>query len=231
MRSLQCSGGRAKIGFSAARFSLPVELIPCGILTHRAGTAVFATSWMVCVLVPLVRKGITRKRVTKNINDMKNYNKEIVEVLNDLIRINRDRIAGYEKAVENLEEGDAVLRTLFYQLSDESEKMKEELAAEVRSLGGDPADNSTISGKVYRVWMDIKDAFAGDDAKSALEACEYGEDAAQKAYAEAISDSANFPDNIQRLIRDQKDLLRLSHDLIRNKRDEYKAAANRPQLH
>lgn len=162
---------------------------------------------------------------------MKNYNKEIVEVLNDLIRINRDRIAGYEKAVENLEEGDAVLRTLFYQLSDESEKMKEELAAEVRSLGGDPADNSTISGKVYRVWMDIKDAFAADDAKSALEACEYGEDAAQKAYAEAISDSANFPDNIQRLIRDQKDLLRLSHDLIRNKRDEYKAAANRPQLH
>lgn len=162
---------------------------------------------------------------------MKNYNKEIVEVLNDLIRINRDRISGYEKAVENLEEGDAVLRTLFYQLSDESEKMKEELAAEVRSLGGDPVDNSTISGKVYRVWMDIKDAFAADDAKSALEACEYGEDAAQKAYAEAISDSVNFPDNIQGLIRDQKDLLRLSHDLIRNKRDEYKAAANRPQLH
>jgi hypothetical protein len=31
---------------------------------------------------------------------MKNYNDDIVDVLNDLIRINRDRIAGYEKAVE-----------------------------------------------------------------------------------------------------------------------------------
>lgn len=161
---------------------------------------------------------------------MKNYNKEIVEVLNDLIRINRDRIAGYEKAVENLEDGDAVLRTLFYQLSDESQKMKEELSNEVRSLGGEPAEDSTMSGKIYRAWMDVKDVFSGDDAKSALEACEYGEDAAQKAYGEAIDDSKDFPDNIQMLIRDQKDILRLSHDLIRNKRDEYKSSG-KPQFH
>jgi uncharacterized protein (TIGR02284 family) len=162
---------------------------------------------------------------------MKNYNKEIIEVLNDLIRINRDRIAGYEKAVENLEHDDAVLRTLFYQLSEESQKMKEELAGQVRLLGGEPAEDSTMSGKIYRAWMDVKDVFAGDDAKSALEACEYGEDAAQKAYAEAIEDSREFPDNVQAMIRDQKDILRLSHDLIRNKRDEYKAAAGKPEFH
>jgi uncharacterized protein (TIGR02284 family) len=154
-------------------------------------------------------------------------NKEVVEVLNDLIRINRDRIAGYEKAVENVEEGDAVLRTLFYQLSDESQKMKQELTDEVQTLGGDPAEDTTVSGKIYRAWMDIKDAFSADDAKSALEACEYGEDAAQKAYAEALDDSAAFPENVKRLIRDQKGLLKLSHDLIRNKRDDYKAATER----
>jgi uncharacterized protein (TIGR02284 family) len=162
---------------------------------------------------------------------MKNYNDEIVDVLNDLIRINRDRIAGYEKAVENLEEGDAVLRTLFYQLSDESQKIKEELASAVRSLGGEPAEDSTMSGKIYRAWMEVKDTFTGEDAKSALEACEYGEDAAQKAYAEAIEDSREFPANIQHLIREQKDLLRLSHDLVRNKRDEYKSNTKRPEFH
>src|SRR6187431_2371414 len=162
---------------------------------------------------------------------MKNYNDEIVDVLNDLIRINRDRIAGYEKAVENLEEGDAVLRTLFYQLSDESQKIKEELASEVRSLGGEPAEDSTMSGKIYRAWMDVKDTFTGEDAKSALEACEYGEDAAQKAYAQAVEDSREFPDNVQKMIRDQKDMLRLSHDLVRNKRDEYKAAAQKSEYH
>ena len=161
---------------------------------------------------------------------MKNYNKEIIEVLNDLVRINRDRIAGYEKAVENLEKDDAVLRTLFYQLSEESQKMKEELSSQVTSLGGEPAEDSTMSGKIYRAWMDVKDVFSGDDAKSALEACEYGEDAAQKAYGDAIEDSREFPENIQAMIREQKDILRVSHDVIRNKRDEYKSTG-KPQFH
>lgn len=161
---------------------------------------------------------------------MKDNSKKIVEVLNDLIRINRDRIAGYEKAVENVEEGDAVLRTLFYQLSDESQKLKEELADTVRSYGGDPAEDTTMSGKIYRAWMEVKDTFSADDAKSALEASEYGEDAAQKAYAEALDDSKDFPDNVRRLIQDQKDMLRLSHDLIRNKRDDYEAATHRAHV-
>jgi uncharacterized protein (TIGR02284 family) len=154
-------------------------------------------------------------------------NKEVVEVLNDLIRINRDRISGYEKAVENVEEGDAVLRTLFFQLSDESQKMKQELADTVVSLGGEPAEDTTMSGKIYRAWMDIKDAFSADDAKSALEACEYGEDAAQKAYAEALDDSEGTSDNVRKLIQNQKAMLKLSHDLIRNKRDDYEAATHR----
>jgi len=160
---------------------------------------------------------------------MKNYNNEIIDVLNDLIRINRDRIAGYEKAVENLDTNDATLKTLFYQLSAESEKLKEELSSQIRSLGGEPAEDSTVSGKIYRAWMDIKDTFTGNDAKAALESCEYGEDAAQKAYATALDDSKEFPLDIQVIIRNQKDLLRLSHDLIRNKRDEYRAAEKRPE--
>jgi uncharacterized protein (TIGR02284 family) len=154
-------------------------------------------------------------------------NSEIVDVLNDLIRINRDRIAGYEKAVENLEEGDAILRTLFNQLAEESLRLKEELSAQVVVLGGEPAEDTTMSGKIYRAWMEVKDTFTSDDAKSALEACEYGEDAAQKAYAEALEDSANFPTNIRRIIQDQKDLLKVSHDLVRNKRDDYEAATHR----
>ncbi len=157
-------------------------------------------------------------------------NKEIIEVLNDLVRINRDRIAGYEKAVEDLEEGDAVLRTLFYQLSDESQKMKDELSNEIVALGGEPAEETTMSGKIYRAWMGIKDAFSADDAKSALEACEYGEDAAQKAYAEALEESAAFPQGIRRLITDQKGLLKMSHDLIRNKRDDFEAASHRAHV-
>ncbi len=162
---------------------------------------------------------------------MKNYNEEITEVLNDLIRINRDRISGYETAAENLDDADATLKTLFYQLSDESQKLNEELSVEVRAFGGEPAESTTLSGKIYRTWMDIKDAFSADDAKTALDLCEYGEDAAQKAYAEAIDASRDFPESVQSLIRNQRTILKASHDLIRHKRDAYREARERPQYH
>ena len=149
-------------------------------------------------------------------------NKKVTEVLNDLIRINLDRIAGYEKAAEAIEEeGDASLRSLFNQLADESEGLREELSQAVVAQGGEPAQDSTVSGKIYRAWMDVKEAFSGDDVKSTLEACEYGEDAAQKAYAEALKESKAFPDDVRMMIEDQKSLLKTAHDLIRNKRDEY----------
>lgn len=149
-------------------------------------------------------------------------NKEVTEVLNDLIRINLDRIAGYEKAIEDIGESDAKLQILFNQLADESEKIEEELGQAVIAQGGEPAEDSTVSGKVYRVWMGLKDTFSTDDAKSSLEACEFGEDAAQKAYAKAIEESREFPKIIRTMIQDQKDILKRSHDLVRNKRDEYK---------
>jgi len=148
-------------------------------------------------------------------------NENIIEILNDLIRINRDRIAGYEKAADAIDDEDESLESLFHQLADESVRIKEELTETVVAHGGEPAEDTTVSGKVYRVWMSVKDTFAGDDAKSTLEACEFGEDAAQKAYAEALSESSELPEALTLMIRDQKDLLKMSHDLIRNKRDQY----------
>ena len=148
-------------------------------------------------------------------------NEKTIEILNDLIRINRDRIAGYEKAAEGIEEEDEGLESLFHQLADESQRIQEELTEAVIAHGGEPAEDTTVSGKIYRIWMGVKDTFAGDDIKSTLEACEFGEDAAQKAYAEALKDTSELPETLRLMIRDQKDLLKMSHDLIRNKRDQY----------
>lgn len=154
-------------------------------------------------------------------------NENIIEILNDLIRINRDRIAGYKKAAEGIEEEDEGLESLFHQLADESQRIKEELTEAVIAQGGEPATDTTVSGKIYRAWMSVKDTFTGDDIKSTLEACEFGEDAAQKAYTEALKDSNELPNTLKLMIRDQKDLLKMSHDLIRNKRDQYQETEHR----
>ena len=92
------------------------------------------------------------------------------------------------------------------------------LATEVTSSGDDVDTDTTNSGKIYRVWMDVKAAFTGHDRKSILSSCEFGEDAAQKAYKMAL-DEDELPAHIHALIADQKETLRESHDQIRSLRD------------
>jgi uncharacterized protein (TIGR02284 family) len=154
-------------------------------------------------------------------------NETTIEVLNDLIKINNDRIAGYERAAENIDQSEVLLKTLFYQLAEESGEFKRELTERVESMGAKPASDTTAPGKIYRVWMDIKSAFAGHDKQSTLESCEFGEDAAQRAYKMALEDRDEIPYSIVQLIEDQKTLLRMSHDLIRNQRDEYRVMAKK----
>ncbi len=139
------------------------------------------------------------------------------EVLNDLIQINNDRIAGYERAIEELKEGDADLKALFVKMIGESHQHKMALATEVQAMGEDAEEGTTTSGKIYRAWMDVKAVFTGNDRKTVLENCEFGEDAAQKAYKMALEEE--LPANIRTLVSDQKAALRQSHDEIKRLRD------------
>ncbi len=151
-------------------------------------------------------------------------NEKLVEVLNDLIEINNDRITGYEKAVEETKDIDVDLKAIFSKMADESRKYKTELTSEVSRLGGEPAEGTTNLGKIYRVWMDVKATFTGKDRQSVLEACEFGEDAAQKAYTDALASDAEIDANTRQLITDQQGLLKTSHDIIKKYTDMHKAA-------
>ncbi len=54
-------------------------------------------------------------------------NEKDVDVLNDLIRINNDRVAGYEKAAKQTEIIDADLRGIFTSMAAESQTYVNEL--------------------------------------------------------------------------------------------------------
>jgi uncharacterized protein (TIGR02284 family) len=141
------------------------------------------------------------------------------EVLNDLIQINNDRIEGYERAAKETASEDSDLRSLFLSMASESRRYVSELTQHVSQSGNEPAEGTTGSGKIYRVWMDVKATFSGKGRKAILASCEYGEDAAQKAYDEALGTDAELPTEIRQLITDQKSSLRKSHDKIKRMRD------------
>lgn len=142
-----------------------------------------------------------------------------VSILNDLIRINNDRVVGYEKAIEELKSEDADLKALFNRYVGESRQYAQELTQEVTRLGGDATDGTTNSGKIYRVWMDLKSAIAGKDRKTILENCEFGEDAAQKAYDTALNADVELEASIRDLVVRQKATLKVGHDEVKRLRD------------
>ena len=109
-----------------------------------------------------------------------------ISAVNDLIRINNDRVTGYQKAYDEVTEPE--LKALFEKYRDQSEEFAAELREQIRQLGGQPAAGTTLSGKFYRTWVDIKAKVTGKDALSVIAACEYGEGVAEKAYREALDD-------------------------------------------
>ncbi len=147
--------------------------------------------------------------------------KKTTEVINDLIKINNDRIEGYQKAIDELSAADVDLKALFSSFIEQSELLKAELQQHIADWDNRVDDETTASGKVYRVWMDVKQAFATNDRQAVLDSCEYGEDAAQKAYRQATEEDG-VTAAAKALIVNQKSQLLASHDHVKQLRDQEK---------
>ncbi len=143
----------------------------------------------------------------------------IVEVLNDLIRINNDRIEGYKRAIDEADVADVDLKSMFASFISHSEKHKRELSVAIAPYFEQPEEGTTTAGKLYRMWMDMKATFSGDTRQTVLESCEFGEDAAMRAYDEAIGKFELLPVNIIEVISTQKAEIKRDHDRIKELRD------------
>lgn len=145
-------------------------------------------------------------------------NERAAEIVNDLVKINNDRIEGYERAIKEAKDSDSDLKTTFEKMKRDSVQYKQELSNLARQLGAEPEQGTRADGKIYRVWMDLKATFTGNSRKSVLENCEFGEDAAQRAYKSALSENDLTPE-VRQVVANQQQQLRVSHDTIRDMRD------------
>jgi uncharacterized protein (TIGR02284 family) len=110
--------------------------------------------------------------------------KKSISVLNVLIEINNDRIEGYLTASKETKEGDLI--SLFEQFAETSHVNRVDLVTEVRKLGGTPDESTKATGKLFRLWMELKTLVTGNDLDAILGSCEFGEDAALEAYSHAL---------------------------------------------
>lgn len=147
------------------------------------------------------------------------HTEHLVDTLNELVRINYDRIRGYEKAIEDVENIDVDLKALFNTFANQSREYLSHWQNTIRGVGGEPVTDSTFSGKLFRVWMDFKATVTGHGRKAILESCVFGENAALEAYEDALGTEGHLPDDIRQEIASQKAKLQSAHDTIKSYAD------------
>jgi len=149
---------------------------------------------------------------------MKTTSEKTSLALKDLIVINNDRYEGYKKAAE--EAKDADLKGLFHRFSLQSKQFSEELQNLMPDKEEMPDEGETKNtGKLYRVWMDMKNAIAGNNRKAVLSSCEFGEDVAKKHYETVLEKPEDLSNEVLEVIRKQFAEIKKGHDTVKSMRD------------
>ena len=134
---------------------------------------------------------------------------DLAVVLSELLKINNDRIGIYRKAVKEINEHD--LKVVFQRAIEESRKIESVLALEIFKRNSLPdVDATTTGGKIYRLWLEIKEFFTGKNYNSIVEACEFLEYCVQKAYKQALQHE-DVSLELSQILNDQTMALRKSH--------------------
>lgn len=122
-------------------------------------------------------------------------NEKTISVLNDLLNITNDRIAGFAKVADKVWENYSELRPAYDNMVAESWDMKQDLVDLITSKGGNPDDTTSVSGAFHRAWIDVKNTFASDKDESTLENVVFGEKAAIDAYQDALDSGDLCPES------------------------------------
>ena len=142
-------------------------------------------------------------------------NFEMESVLRSLINTLQDSQKGFADIGEHLK--DETLKRYFLAESLKRANFRGELENELHRHGiADVNETGTTTGKLYRVWGDLKAKLGGGD-HTLLETAEQAEDTAKDAYADALRQELPLP--LHQLLSEQQAHVLTSHDYVRDHRD------------
>jgi len=149
---------------------------------------------------------------------MNDVQEKTTKALRAVVIINNDRYEGYKRAADETKDGD--LKAIFTRFSLQSKDFSEKLQSLIPDLRDVPNDDATkASGKLYRVWMDIKAALAKNDRKAILASCEFGEDEALRTYDNVLENPKDISSEVLGIIREQRSEIHKGHDTVKAMRD------------
>lgn len=150
---------------------------------------------------------------------MTSSNKDIVNILNELIETCKDGEYGFSACAKHVASSD--LRDLFLRRADDCRRASQELTEQVMQYGGSPDKGGSASGAMHRGWVAVRGSLTGYSDVAMLEECERGEDAAKARYRKALEE--DMPEPLRALIERQYLGVQNNHDQVKALRDRMKA--------
>ncbi|WP_448206426.1 PA2169 family four-helix-bundle protein [Azospirillum sp. sgz302134] len=133
---------------------------------------------------------------------------EIVDTLNDLIRIVEDSHEAYRQAAETVQEDD--LKALFNDLAAQRGAIVRELQRLVAEQGGAPDMGGTVIGGAHRFFLELKNNVLGHDRQAILAEVQRGETECVSRYDTALAKDLPLP--ITAVVAQHLDRIRVDRD-------------------
>lgn len=125
----------------------------------------------------------------------------LIDTLQELTQFVNDGRTGYEHAAK--ETTNPQHQQLYQSLSEQRAEFAQELNQVIQDYGGHAQTSTTAKGKIYRQWMDLKAAITSKDDASIIGSNLHGEEWAQKAFQQALS-QPDLPDHLRQIIQRQQ---------------------------
>jgi uncharacterized protein (TIGR02284 family) len=110
---------------------------------------------------------------------------DIIHTLNDLISSCRDSEEGFGKAAKGCHSDN--LRNRFIGIARQRADFADELAGQVRELGGEPAESGHLSGIQHEGWRQLEESIRPKDDMSFIVECVRGEENTLRHYEQALT--------------------------------------------
>ena len=146
---------------------------------------------------------------------------DVIDALNYLIETCKDGEYGFKASAEQAKRPD--LKSVLMQRADDCRGAAQELAEQVRGLGGKPEEGGTAMGALERGWVAVRTTLSAYDDLAVLEECERGEDNALARYRKVLKKP--LPAGVKLIVERQLQGVQRNHDQIKMLREQFRASA------
>lgn len=142
------------------------------------------------------------------------------DIVENLMVALQDGRKGFHQAAQQLrDDGHDELADEFEELSQQRERLIQELRSETRVHAAFDEGSGSAGGALHRGWIALKDAMTGDDPHAILAAAERGEDHAKREYEKAMQEG--LPDDLRDVVVRQAAEIEAAHDRVKALRDQH----------